>query len=138
MVEKEEDQRAVGETWDVGLRAAFGPDPTWTGRGGVLALLEEGSGAGAGVLLRDVPDEPPGPVATAAGAEAPAGLGRYQVDGEIARGGVGVVLRGRDVDLGREVALKVLRAEHVGNPAMIRRLVAEAQIGGQLHHPAVL
>src|SRR5262245_34315894 len=34
--------------------------------------------------------------------------GRYQLSGEIARGGMGAVLRGRDVDLGRDLAVKVL------------------------------
>ncbi len=63
---------------------------------------------------------------------------RYHVSGELARGGVGVVLKGHDIDLGREVALKVLRAEHVGNPSLTRRLVEEAQIGGQLQHPGIL
>ena len=33
---------------------------------------------------------------------------RYRFDGEIARGGMGAVLRGRDVDLGRDLAVKVL------------------------------
>src|SRR4051812_26793548 len=54
--------------------------------------------------------------------------GRYQIDGEIARGGIGVVLKGRDTDLGREVAIKPLRAEYSASPAMVRRLVEEAQI----------
>ncbi len=36
---------------------------------------------------------------------------QYHIMGELARGGVGVVLRGRDVDLGRDVAMKVLRFE---------------------------
>ena len=40
---------------------------------------------------------------------------------EIGRGGVGEVLRGRDVDLGRDVALKVLREDHRGNPDLVRR-----------------
>ena len=41
---------------------------------------------------------------------------RYLVLGEIGRGGVGIVYRGRDRDLNRDVALKVLRADHAENP----------------------
>ena len=33
---------------------------------------------------------------------------RYRIDGEIARGGMGAVLKGRDPDLGRDLAVKVL------------------------------
>jgi serine/threonine-protein kinase len=64
--------------------------------------------------------------------------GHYRVDGEIARGGVGVVLKGHDVDLGRDVALKVLREEHLRNPDLVARFVEEAQIGGQLQHPGIV
>jgi hypothetical protein len=42
--------------------------------------------------------------------------GRYQIAGEIARGGMGVVLKGYDVDLAREVAVKVLREDHADRP----------------------
>lgn len=38
---------------------------------------------------------------------------RYRFDGEIARGGMGAVLRGRDVDLGRDLAVKVLLEKYV-------------------------
>jgi eukaryotic-like serine/threonine-protein kinase len=137
------DERANDSLWEAGLRAGFGPNSTAAylgGGGGVLAAIDESSGAGSRILLRDEPDGPDGLV-NPRSAEIPAalgGIGRYQVAGEIARGGVGVVLRGRDVDLGREIALKVLRAEHAANPVMIRRLVEEAQIGGQLQHPGVL
>jgi serine/threonine-protein kinase len=64
--------------------------------------------------------------------------GRYQLHGEIARGGMGVVLKGRDVDLGRDVAVKVLLERHLDSPEMVRRFVEEAQIGGQLQHPNIL
>jgi tetratricopeptide (TPR) repeat protein/tRNA A-37 threonylcarbamoyl transferase component Bud32 len=64
--------------------------------------------------------------------------GRYQVLGEIARGGVGVVLKGHDVDLGRDVAMKVVREEHADNVDVLRRFVEEAQIGGQLQHPGIV
>jgi serine/threonine-protein kinase len=66
------------------------------------------------------------------------GAGRYQLAGEIARGGVGVILKGRDPDIGRDVAVKMLRAEHAGRPSMVQRFVEEAQITGQLQHPGIL
>lgn len=62
---------------------------------------------------------------------------RYEVQGEIARGGMGLVLRGRDTDLDRELAIKVLLPEHARNPDVIQRFVDEARIGGQLQHPGV-
>ena len=64
--------------------------------------------------------------------------GRYEILGEIAQGGVGIVLKGRDVDLGRDVALKVLRPGHVDKPELLQRFVEEAQIGGQLQHPGIV
>ena len=63
---------------------------------------------------------------------------RYKILGEIARGGVGVVYRGHDGDLGRDVALKVLRRDHSENADVARRFIEEAQIGGQLQHPGIV
>jgi eukaryotic-like serine/threonine-protein kinase len=63
---------------------------------------------------------------------------RYQLFGEIARGGMGAVLRGRDPDLGRDLAVKVLLESHEDKPEMLRRFVEEAQIGGQLQHPGIV
>src|SRR5207248_2100403 len=77
-------------------------------------------------------------------ASAPAGevtttpTGRYRVFGEIGRGGMGSVLRGRDPDLGRDLAIKVLREAHADDPEWRKRFVEEAQIGGQLQHPGVV
>ncbi len=48
------------------------------------------------------------------------------------------MLQARDVDLGREVAIKVLRDEYQRRPEIVRRFVEEAQIGGQLQHPGVV
>jgi serine/threonine-protein kinase len=56
---------------------------------------------------------------------------------EIGKGGIGVVHRGRDRGLRRELAVKLLRDEHRDNPDLRRRFVEEAQIGGQLQHPGV-
>jgi serine/threonine-protein kinase len=63
---------------------------------------------------------------------------RYQLHGEIARGGMGAILKGRDTDLGRDIAVKVLLAPHHGKPELLRRFVEEAQIGGQLQHPGIV
>ena len=63
---------------------------------------------------------------------------RYEIVGEIARGGVGVVHRGRDNDIGRAVALKVLHDRHLSNSELVQRFVEEAQIGGQLQHPGIV
>ncbi len=68
----------------------------------------------------------------------PQGRGNYQLLGEIARGGMGVILKGHDTDLGRDVAVKVLDAELAKKPAVVQRFVEEAQIGGQLQHPGIV
>ena len=64
-------------------------------------------------------------------------VGRYQLHGEIARGGMGAILKGRDVDLGRNLAVKVLLDAHRDKPEVISRFIEEAQIGGQLQHPGI-
>jgi len=64
--------------------------------------------------------------------------GRLELFGPIGRGGMGVVLKGRDTDLGRDLAVKVLLEQFQDNPAMVRRFIEEAQIGGQLQHPGVV
>src|SRR5262249_28105292 len=66
------------------------------------------------------------------------GFGRYQLQGEIARGGMGAIPKGRDADLGRDLAIKVLLEAHRDNPGVIQRFVEEAQIGGQLQHAGIV
>jgi serine/threonine-protein kinase len=126
--------------FEAALRAAFGPPSTAAARDrcGVLEALRQSTGVTSRVLLRDEPDAPapvvgPGEEALLAGDSV-----RYQVLGEIARGGMGVVLKGRDPDLGRDVAIKVLHPGHAGDQTLVRRFVEEAQIGGQLQHPGIL
>ena len=94
------------------------------------------------VLLRDSDlENGPGPIIKLSSSEIPElseRPERYQLFGEIARGGMGAVLKGRDNDLGRDLAVKVLLESHRDKPELIRRFVEEAQIGGQLQHPGIV
>jgi serine/threonine-protein kinase len=106
---------------------------------GVLETLAASIGPVPRVLLRDTaPGEPPGPIVWPQGAGDDDRSIRYRIDGEIARGGMGAVLKGRDPDLGRDVALKVLRDDLRDDADLVRRFVEEAQIGGQLQHPGIV
>lgn len=91
------------------------------------------------VVLREPAAEGSGPIVRPKSPQMPdrPADSRYQLQGEIARGGMGAILKGRDTDLGRELAIKVLLDEHKDKPEMIQRFVEEAQIGGQLQHPGI-
>jgi len=117
--------------------AGFDPNTTHS----VLFTLAGSIGSVPRVLLRET--EPSGltPLVRPSSREMPAhdsGRERYQFLGEIARGGMGAVLKGRDTDLGRDLAVKVLLDKHRDNPGLIRRFIEEAQIGGQLQHPGIV
>jgi serine/threonine-protein kinase len=79
-----------------------------------------------------------GPAAAATSPGPPAGRDRYTLLQLHAQGGIGRVWLARDEDLGREVALKELRPEQAGDPALVARFVEEAKVTGQLQHPAIV
>jgi hypothetical protein len=92
------------------------------------------------VILRDEHADGAEPVVAALSREMPPGKSdsRYQLRGEIARGGMGAILKGRDTDLGRDIALKVLLDVHKDKPDVNQRFIEEARIGGQLQHPGIV
>jgi predicted Ser/Thr protein kinase len=63
---------------------------------------------------------------------------KYRIEQLIGRGGMGAVYRAHDVRLDRLVALKVVRAELLGDPDARRRFRREAQIVARLQHPAIV
>ncbi len=109
---------------------------------GTLARLAETVADIPRVHLRNTdPFDGPEHVVRPSSAEMPGPsdrLARLQLLGEVARGGMGVIIKGRDSDLGRDLAIKVLLDQHRENPDLIRRFVEEAQISGQLQHPGVV
>jgi serine/threonine-protein kinase len=132
MSEPHDPQRTMDEPLDAGLAAAFG-SPAQAPRSSLDSsqrplLLREAEGESAHVVKPHSDAMPP---------RSETG-DRYQLFGEIARGGMGAVLRGRDVDLGRDLAVKVLLEKYAQRPEVARRFREEAQIGGQLQHPGVV
>ena len=123
-----------------GEESTFGFEPVRPGH--VLETLARSIGSIPRVLLPDTATDDDGvadimPSSDEMPAPAERG-GRYQLFGEIARGGMGAVLKGRDPDLGRDLAVKVLLESHEDKPELVRRFVEEAQIGGQLQHPGIV
>jgi Flp pilus assembly protein TadD len=67
----------------------------------------------------------------------PGWAGRYRLEAEVGRGGMGVVYRASDPDLGRALAVKVLLPHLHGREDVQRRFLEEARVTGQLQHPGV-
>jgi len=63
---------------------------------------------------------------------------KYRIEQLLGRGGMGAVYRARDMRLDRFVALKVVRAELLGDPEARRRFRREAQIVARLQHPSIV
>jgi hypothetical protein len=80
----------------------------------------------------DEPDTKPPPRA-----RQPVLAGRYHLGRRIGKGGMGEVLAARDEQVGRDVAIKRMRAAAPGDRA-IRRFLREASIQGRLEHPAIV
>jgi len=64
--------------------------------------------------------------------------GRYELGEVLGYGGMAEVHRGHDVRLGREVAVKVLRADLARDPSFLSRFRREAQSAAALSHPAIV
>ena len=63
--------------------------------------------------------------------------GRYQIDQILGAGGMANVYKGRDLDTGRTVAIKVLRRELMDNADLVRRFKNEAKAVSLLNHPNI-
>jgi eukaryotic-like serine/threonine-protein kinase len=65
-------------------------------------------------------------------------VGPYEVVSPVGAGGMGEVYRARDSRLGRDVALKVLPADHSSDADCLRRFEQEARAVAALNHPNIL
>jgi serine/threonine protein kinase len=65
-------------------------------------------------------------------------LGPYEIGALLGAGGMGAVYKARDTRLERLVAIKVLRADKVADPARKQRFIQEARAASALNHPNII
>ena len=69
-------------------------------------------------------------------------IGKYKIIGELGKGAMGIVYKGVDPDINREVAIKLIRFDMVSEDAekedAARRFIREAQSAGNLEHPNIV
>ncbi len=61
----------------------------------------------------------------------------FDIIEEVGRGGMGVILKAYDLDMGRTVAVKVLREKHRHNQYVINRFSLEPRIAGHISHTGI-
>ena len=70
--------------------------------------------------------------------EAGTRIGKYEVQSLAGEGGMGLVYRALDTELGRPVALKFLPEEVAADPRRMSRFEQEARAVSALNHPNIL
>ncbi len=65
-------------------------------------------------------------------------LGNYQIEERLGRGGMATVYRARQLNMRRDVAIKIMSAELVEDPQFVARFEREAQVIASLEHPRIL
>src|SRR4029453_6453566 len=64
--------------------------------------------------------------------------GKYEIEGRIGEGGMGIVYRARQINLGRPVAIKMLSGDAAARRAALDRFRREALVIAKLRHPNIV
>jgi serine/threonine protein kinase len=65
-------------------------------------------------------------------------IGKYELRERLGKGAFGVVYTARDPSLDRDVAIKVLRPNHLRNPTIVQRFLQEARATARIAHPGIV
>ncbi|SFJ26138.1 urea ABC transporter substrate-binding protein [Planctomicrobium piriforme] len=65
-------------------------------------------------------------------------LGKYKITGVLGKGGMGIVLKGHDSLIDRDVAIKLLPEDLSADATSLNRFLTEARAAGKLSHPNVV
>jgi len=84
-----------------------------------------------------MPNPPPNPAPEFLSLQA-ALAGRYSIEREVGRGGMGIVYLAREVALDRMVALKLLPPDMAARPGLRERFLKEARTAARLSHPHIV
>ena len=112
------DDNTLDAYLDRGISAAFEDEPTSTG-----------SDTRSGTLR---------PVRAPRTTRIPDVVGPYPVTSVLGRGGMGLVLRAQDPQLGRELAIKLLDEAHIDDEELVARFEDEARVCSRLQHPGIV
>lgn len=92
----------------------------------------------AACLLESAILEPEAPAHARASVAPLLAFNDYELIEELARGGMGVVYRARQISLNRPVAIKMILGGHLANATEMKRFRAEAETAAQLRHPNIV
>jgi serine/threonine protein kinase len=65
-------------------------------------------------------------------------VGNYELLAKIAEGGMGAIYRGRDMQNGQIVAVKIMPPHMAANPVLLKRFEQEFRAASKLDHPNIV